>query len=392
MKKIIFTMVMGMGLVFSSNGQALKVAANGNVGIGTANPSVALQIERSAFSGLIVRSTTETSQIRMQGLVTGFVFDDQNGNLKSRFEYNDVSKQFNFFNDANGAINFKTNNKQLYWTGAGNLGVGTASPTENLHVIGSAGKTVGGSAWTVLSDRRLKQDIREYDGGLNEVLAINPVTFHYNGKFGTDPTEEVVGVVAQDIQEIAPYMIKKAILQSEERIDENGQRSKGESGEYLTYNANALQYMLVNAIKEQQKIIDDKDAKLQELSNQVKQIQEDLTKVLELVDYFDAHDIKVGVIKSEVEIKGSELASLSQNRPNPFNQETIINYEIPLSAQKAEMNFYNPSGQLIKTIHLNHTGNGELTFKASDVPAGVYSYSLNVDGIQISTKQMVLSK
>jgi hypothetical protein len=329
--------------------------------------------------------------MRLQGLVTGFVFDDQNGNLKSRFEYNDVSKQFNFFNDANGAINFRTNNKQLYWTGAGLLGVGTASPTENLHVIGTAGKTVGGSTWTILSDERLKQNVNDYEAGLAEVLAIHPVTFNYNGKFGTDPTEENVGVLAQEIQEIAPYMVKKTMLKSDEKVDDNGKRTAGESGEYFTYSANALPYMLINAVKEQQKIIEEKDEMLQDLSLQVEAMQTKLDQVLKVVDGISSGEVKVGSVKSQVELRGHDLASLSQNRPNPFNGLTVIDYEVPTTAKNAQVNFYNPNGQLVKTVNVDHTGIGEMTFKASDVPSGTYSYSLVVDGNVIATKQMVLN-
>ncbi len=391
MKKTIFTLLL-CGLAYVGFGQALKVNAGGNVGIGTANPSVALEIERSAFSGLILKSTGGTSQIRMQGLVTGFIFDDQNGNLKSRFEYNNGSNQLNFFNDQQGAINFQTNSLNLHWNSQGRLGVGTNVPTHNLHVIGSAGKTVGGSVWTVLSDRRLKQNIKEYTDGLAEVLAINPITYNYNGKFGTDQSEEVVGVLAQEIQEIAPYMVKKAMLQANEKMDKEGKRSAAaESGEYLTYNANALPYMLVNAIKEQQELLEEKDARLQELTEEIGEIRQKLEKVLLAVET-SSNGNEGSISKTTVEIKGFDSATLSQNRPNPFNGVTTIDYKIPINSSQAQMNFFNSNGQLLKSVPVQHKGQGELTFRATDVPSGTYSYTLVVDGNQVETKHMVFVK
>ena len=54
----------------------------------------------------------------------------------------------------------------------GNIGIGTASPTQNLSVNGTAGKTGGGS-WSTFSDRRVKTDIQTYSKGLNEIMEIN---------------------------------------------------------------------------------------------------------------------------------------------------------------------------------------------------------------------------
>ncbi len=375
-------------MVYGLNAQALKVGSTGNVGIGLANPTVALEIQRTNFSGLILRSTTGTSQIRMQGLVTGFIFDDQNGVLQSRFEYNNGSNQLNFFNDNNGGINFQTNSLNLHWNQLGRLGVGTNVPTRNLHVIGNAGKTDGTSTWDILSDKRVKQNIKDYTDGLAEIMAIRPVTFEYNGALGTIPNQQRVGIIAQEMQEIAPYMITETKF---EKSSDGNERSS--AGTYLTYSANALPYMLINAIQDQQEIIEEKEEKLMELTQQVEDIERKLEKVLEIVEASGSGGgIDVGKIKTQVELKGSELASLSQNRPNPFQGSTVIDYEIPSSAKNAELNFYSPNGQLVKTVAIDHTGVGELTFRASDVPSGVYSYTLVIDGNEVSSKLMVLKQ
>jgi hypothetical protein len=76
-------------------------------------------------------------------------------------------------------------------------------------VDGSAGKPGGGS-WTNSSDRRLKQNINDYGDGLDEVMRIRPVTFHYNDLSGYDTDPEYVGVIAQELQEVAPYMVSES--------------------------------------------------------------------------------------------------------------------------------------------------------------------------------------
>ena len=87
------------------------------------------------------------------------------------------------------------------------LNVGSAVFNANeFHVQGNASKSAGGNTWTVVSDRRLKSNIQDYTGGLKEVLKIKPITFEYNGKAGTEAGHPTVGIIAQDMAKIAPYM------------------------------------------------------------------------------------------------------------------------------------------------------------------------------------------
>ncbi len=110
-------------------------------------------------------------------------------------------------------------------------GPGGTPPNYDLWVSGTAGK-IGSNTWDHPSDRRLKQDVKPYQDGLQEILAISPVTFHYNEASGFDTQPEYVGIIAQDLQEVAPYMVMES---------EDG---------YLNANTSAVAYMLVNAVKE----------------------------------------------------------------------------------------------------------------------------------------------
>jgi len=123
--------------------------------------------------------------------------------------------------------------------GNGNVGIGDASPDYNLEVNGTAGKPGGGS-WTNSSDRRLKQNINPYYDGLDAILAINPVTFNYNELSGFDTQPEYVGVIAQELKEIAPYMVSEY---------------KKDGKDFLNVDPSALNFMLINALKERHKLI-----------------------------------------------------------------------------------------------------------------------------------------
>ena len=87
---------------------------------------------------------------------------------------------------------------------------------------------------TAPSDERLKQNIKPLDAGLNEILNLNPVTFNYTFADGDN-----AGINAQNVQEIYPYAVQ--------------QRSDG----YLQTDYKKLIPLLINAIKEQQKQINE---------------------------------------------------------------------------------------------------------------------------------------
>jgi len=90
---------------------------------------------------------------------------------------------------------------------------------------------------------------------------------------------------------------------------------------------------------------------------------------------------------SEIEIPA---AALYQNSPNPWTETTEIRYELPEGAKDAAIYIFDLSGKLLKT--LTATSAGSVTLKGSELKAGLYFYSLVVDGQKIDTKQMILTK
>jgi len=154
------------------------------------------------------------------------------------------------------------------------VGIATIAPTANLSVNGTADK-VGGGAWAVFSDSRLKQNIQPFNDGLDKLLQINPVTFQYNGKAGITSKETYVGIVAQDIQKVLPYTVKEVEMQ----MDPKDKKSKEN---ILEFDPNAITYILINSIKEQQKTILDLQTELKNLKVTVddltKQINDDAKK------------------------------------------------------------------------------------------------------------------
>ena len=111
-----------------------------------------------------------------------------------------------------------------------------------LAVYGEAQKS-NGAAWTVMSDARVKKDISGFSEGLEKLLKVNPVRFKYkNLNDAPGANDEQVGVLAQEIKSVFPYMVS----QVKGKINKEDE----EEAELLTFNSSALQFVIINAIKE----------------------------------------------------------------------------------------------------------------------------------------------
>lgn len=79
---------------------------------------------------------------------------------------------------------------------------------------------------------------------------------------------------------------------------------------------------------------------------------------------------------------------LYQNLPNPFHGETEIGYFIASMKQQADILIYDIQGRKIFAQMIVHPGTGSI--KINDLNAGVYFYSLSVDGTRVGVKKMVV--
>ena len=158
-------------------------------------------------------------------------------------------------------------------TADGWLGIGTSTPSAQLEITGDAIKPGGGS-WTGASDRRLKQDIREFEDGLDVLMQINPVWFQYNGKANMPTDKTYVGIIAQEMEKIAPYTVSAFEWENE----------AGEVESYLKYDGNSTTYILINAVQEQQALIEAQSDRISNLESQLQTMQENLDQVAAHLD------------------------------------------------------------------------------------------------------------
>jgi len=359
------------GFLFTNTGNdgieetVMAIKGNGRVGIGTIFPVTELHVEGTT----LLNNQGAGAQILILNTERPWAFRQYSSGATTALRLS--------------ALDFNNNNKNFLINTSGNIGIGTdLTPDYTLEVTGSAGKPGGGS-WSNSSDRRLKQDIEDYKDGLEEILQIRPVWYRYNGKFGLPTEERYVGIIAQEMQEVAPYTITPYI----ETDDETG-----ESGEYLSYNGTAVTYMLVNAVQEQQEIIEQQNVRIQQQEETIEELKN-----------YNA-ELEVRLQKLETLLLGKTNnpqlnqqttsltdAKLFPNQPNPFTEKTLIRYYIPQGSTQAEIRIANLEGKVIKTVAIQENGEGQLTVNAHSLSAGTYLYSLLVNGELIATEKMILT-
>jgi hypothetical protein len=249
-----------------------------NVGISTTTPGAKLQV---AFGDLIIGESIAPAPatfpqlgraIRFEGGGTGPTFGSNNSDDMWIARYNvgeDQSELRLNFGD-NYGVSPPPNTGDRFVIGASNLGtnfqpimtvnsdarvgIGTLAPDQLFSVNGDASK-LGGGSWQTFSDRRLKKDIKPFNDGLSTLLQINPVSFKYNGLGGYQANgKDYIGVIAQEVKPVAPYMI--------ETVTKKLNETDAKAEDLLMYDSSALVYILVNAVKEQQKQIESLQSKI----------------------------------------------------------------------------------------------------------------------------------
>lgn len=96
-------------------------------------------------------------------------------------------------------------------------------------------------------------------------------------------------------------------------------------------------------------------------------------------------------LKSSGAVKINEN-TLFQNQPNPFNQSTVIRYQLTSNSNNVKIVIRDLNGRPIKSIMINETGQGRVTLNSSELMHGTYTYTLMIDNENIDTKLMVVTR
>ena len=222
------------------------------------------------------------------------------------------------------------------------------------------------------SDLRQKENIRTINNALDIVLKLEGVKYDiksgvlFNDSLLMDEETKLkiesqrkdkIGFIAQDVHKILPEVV-----------------SYDETTDIYGIDYSKVVPVLVNAIKEQQKLLDSFAIEITNLKSE------------------NASTLKSLEMSSNSTDKQSMTPILFQNIPNPFNQNTEIKFFIPEECSKSVLSIYNLQGSLLKSIIITQHGNGAEIIHGSELQPGIYIYNLIVDGREIAERRMILTK
>lgn len=297
----------------------------------------------------------------------------------------------------------------------------------NKIVLGNTSMTViGGYAnWMNLSDKRYKKNIKKEKNHLDFILQLDPVSYQYNTTKLVKEKQQRAIANAKAIsrnKESDPTKISSAEDQMELSKRNSNELKAAQQKDKIRYSgflaqdvekaANKVGYgefsgivkpeinggkyglryaefvvPLVGAVQEQQILIEDQQAQLSEKSQEIEDLKTEVAELKALV-----HQLIDGQKVQPKQQAFITNATLGQNQPNPFNESTLIPYNIPNGAQSASLKVYTITGQLLRSIPIQNFGTGSIELQTDGLNNGQYTYSLEVDGQVVVTKKMSLQK
>ncbi len=206
----------GSGNVTGTGTLATVNANVGTFGSGGAIPTITVNAK-----GLITGVTTTA-------VTSGTTITDDTSTNASIF--------LTFTSATSGSISAAnvSSTKLTFNPSSGNLGIGTTNATSKLHVSGDVRVTgiVTATDFNSTSDINLKENVKIIVDPLDKITKLNGVTF--NWKENQKPS---IGVIAQELEKVLPELVTQ--------------------GDVKSVNYNGLIGVLIEAVKEQQKQIEE---------------------------------------------------------------------------------------------------------------------------------------
>jgi hypothetical protein len=138
-----------------------------------------------------------------------------------------------------------------------NVGIGTTMPV-NILTIGMGAGTAISDGWSTYSSRRWKTNIQVLEGALDKVRELRGVSYDLKGTH-----KHEIGVVAEEVGAIVPEVVTWS--------------QDGKSAEGVDYSR--LTPLLIEAIKQQQLLIDQQQKHIQDQESQIAQFARELKEI-----------------------------------------------------------------------------------------------------------------
>lgn len=252
-------------------------------------------------------------------------------------------------------------NYAIYGTGTGGPGV---------YYAGYFAGNVYSTGLYLGSDRKLKENIKTLNK-TERLMLLEPKEYTFKtAEYSRMNLEEGVqmGFIAQDIEKVFPELVKETIQPA--TLDDEGNVIE-ESVSFKAVNYVGLIPILTATVQEQ-------NLKLEQQNEVIDELKDRLAR-----------------LENSMNVDGQEYNSeavLFQNSPNPFNETTVIKYSLPLSAESANIIFFDLNGTHHITIKAEVSADGRIILNARELSPGMYIYALVVDGKEVASKRLIVTE
>lgn len=247
------------------------------------------------------------------------------------------------------------------------------------------------------SDEKLKENIKAESNALDKLSQLETVTYTFKENEHLNlPTKLQHGFLAQNLEKVFPELITTI---NKPIFDKNDTMKQVGTFDYKAVNYIGLISVLTSSLKELQET---SEANLQQVKEESAATIEKLRE--ESAEKMDALNAKIEVLEAKLEALTGEASSsepakpaiqnntsgfsMEQNKPNPFTNQTVINYTLPKNTN-AVISVVDLSGKFIKEYNLS-SEKGQVTINASEIGKGMFIYSLVSGGEIMVTKKMIV--
>jgi hypothetical protein len=369
-------------VVRTNNQERLRITGTGRIGIGVTNPQTgyALTINPVSSGGAIYINDPGNGYFAL-GTKSGNTGEGFRMNISSTTNPNSAIRGhtsgngFGVLAEATGPSGFGIEgySSQSYglWAGTGDASSYAAYFSGDVFCSGSYGG----------SDENLKQGIGDFSSAMDIINQLHPKFYRYrqdgNYKLMNLPQGDHYGLIAQDVEKILPNLVKGTKFYPAKAVpSESENLQNAEVINFKALNYTELIPIMIKGVQEQQAVIRQQQQQLEQQQQQIN----DLKQMVQTLAGLNNN------------LSGSlNNASLQQNTPNPFNQNTTIRCYVPSSVKQAQLMVYSLDGRRLKSFILKG-GINEINMAAGTLASGQYTYSLLIDGKNIDSKNMILMK
>lgn len=220
-----------------------------------------------------------------------------------------------------------------------------------------------GGVWNSISDVNMKTGIKpvDHEATLQKVLEL-PIT---EWSYIEDPSVRHLGPMAQDFHAAFRLGHGETTIST---VDPTGVALSAIKG-------------LATRVEDQAELLVEQMDEMEELRQRVKELEEALAGCCAQYK---------GPAASQTAGQ-QDAPRLDQNRPNPFQERSLISYYVPASAKQAQLRVYSMGGEEVHAYRLA-IGQGEVIIEGGTLAPGTYVYTLLIDDRQFDSKLMVVTR